>query len=246
MFLVFELYILYNLIMSNRKIPFIDGEYYHIYSRGNSKQKIFLSKEDYDYFIKCLYCRNTYKSFRFRDDIVKWGINAFDFDRGEIIVSIGAWVLMPNHFHIYITTNHKSDLWKEEKKSRISEFMRKVLTAYVKYFNAKYKRTGGLFEGKFKSTHIKKDNQAKYLFSYIHLNPIKLIDSKWKEQGIKNVKKALDFLNNYKWSSYHDYINPGHRKESKILDIKNFPKYFDKIKDFNREIISWLRYKDQI
>ena len=38
--------------MSNRRIPIIDGEFYHIYNRGNSKQKIFLEKEDYDYFIK--------------------------------------------------------------------------------------------------------------------------------------------------------------------------------------------------
>lgn len=221
----------------------MDGEYYHIYNRGNSKQKIFINKEDYDYFIKCLFCCNTYKGFRFRDDIVKQGIDAFDFNRGETIVSIGAWVLMPNHFHIYITTSHKSDLWNDEEKNRISEFMRKVSTAYAKYFNAKYGRTGGLFEGKFKSVHISKDNQAKYLFSYLHLNPIKLIDAKWKEQGIKDVKKSLEFLRNYKWSSYIDFISSNYRKESKILEIENFPKYFSNIKDFNKEILTWLKFK---
>ncbi|MEK7190287.1 MAG: transposase [Patescibacteria group bacterium] len=229
--------------MSNRKVPLMDGEYYHIYNRGNSKQKIFINKEDYDYFIKCLFCCNTYKGFRFRDDIVKQGIDAFDFNRGETIVSIGAWVLMPNHFHIYITTSHKSDLWNDEEKNRISEFMRKVSTAYAKYFNAKYGRTGGLFEGKFKSVHISKDNQAKYLFSYLHLNPIKLIDAKWKEQGIKDVKKSLEFLRNYKWSSYIDFISSNYRKESKILEIENFPKYFSNIKDFNKEILTWLKFK---
>ena len=221
----------------------MDGEYYHIYNRGNRKQKIFINKEDYDYFIKCLFCCNTYKGFRFRDDIVKQGIDAFDFNRGETIVSIGAWVLMPNHFHIYITTSHKSDLWNDEEKNRISEFMRKVSTAYAKYFNAKYGRTGGLFEGKFKSVHISKDNQAKYLFSYLHLNPIKLIDAKWKEQGIKDVKKSLEFLRNYKWSSYIDFISSNYRKESKILEIENFPKYFSNIKDFNKEILTWLKFK---
>ena len=60
--------------------------------------------------------------------------------------------------------------------------MHRVLTAYSKYFNAKYHRTGSLFEGKFKSVHINKDTQAKYLFSYIHLNPLKLIDSKWNKK----------------------------------------------------------------
>jgi len=154
--------------MSIRKVPLVDEEFYHIYNRGNSKQKIFLDDEDYDYFIKCLYCCNTYKNFTFREDIIKLDIDAYDYDREQTIVSIGAWVLMPNHFHIYITTSHKSDLWldlkKNQNKNRISEFMRKVSTAYVKYFNAKYERTGGLFEGKFKSVYIKNDNQAKYLF----------------------------------------------------------------------------------
>ena len=151
---------------------------------------------------------------------------------------------MSNHFHIYITTSHKSDLWLSEEKNRISEFMRKVSTAYAKYFNAKYERTGGLFEAKFKSVYVSKDNQAKYLFSYIHLNPIKFIDSKWKENGIKNVKKSLEFLEKYKWSSYIDYIRPNSRNESKILDIKNFPKYFSNIKDFNEEILEWLEYQE--
>lgn len=228
--------------MSCRDVPLVDGEYYHFYNRGNGKNKIFRSKEDYDYFIKCLYCCNTYKNFTFREDIIKPNINAYDFERGETIVSIGAWVLMPNHFHIYITTSHKSDLWQNTKKNRLSEYMRKVSTAYVKYFNAKYNRTGGLFEGKFKSTHIKNDNQAKYLFSYIHLNPIKLIDSKWKEEGIKDINKSLKFLDSYKWSSYLDY-KENKRNQYKILDLNDFPKYFSGINNFNKEIISWLRYK---
>ena len=230
--------------MSIRKIPIVDGEYYHIYNRGNSKQKIFLNEEDYDYFIKCLYCCNTYKNFTFREDIIKKGVDAFDFDREEAIVSIGAWVLMPNHFHIYITTSHKSDLWRNVEKNRISEFMRKLSTAYAKYFNAKYGRKGSLFEGKFKSVHIKTDNQAKYLFSYIHLNPVKLIEAKWKEEGIKDIKKAIEFINSYKWSSYKDHISEK-RREFKILDLDNFPKYFSNMKDFNKEIFTWLKHKEE-
>lgn len=237
--------LMYITYMSQRKVPLVDGEYYHIYNRGNSKQKIFLNKIDYDYFIKCLYCCNTFKNFTFREDIIKQGIDAFDFDRGETIVSIGAWVLMPNHFHIYITTSHKSDLWRNKDKNRISEFMRKVCTAYSKYLNAKYGRTGGLFEAKFKSVHVKNDNHAKYLFSYIHLNPIKLIDSKWKKEGIKNIKKSLEFLATYKYSSYIDFTNPNQRKESKILDTKNFPKYYSNIKDFNKEILFWFKFNNK-
>jgi putative transposase len=231
--------------MAIRKTPLVDGEYYHVYNRGNSKQKIFLNEADYKHFVKCLFVCNTKNNFKFRDNIVGSKIDAFDFEREKPLVSIGAWVLMPNHFHIYITINpHMSDMWGKGNKNAVSEFVRKVSTAYVKYFNLKYKRTGSLFEGPFKSVHIKNDNQARYLFSYIHLNPIKLIDSTWKSEGIKDINKSLEFLNNYKWSSYLDHQN-NNRAEFKILDLDNFPKYFFDIKDFNKEILCWLKYKDE-
>jgi len=229
--------------MSLRKYPFVEGEYYHIYSRGNSKQKIFLDDEDYEHFTKCLFVFNSYKTIKFRDDIIDAKINAFDFERGETLVSIGAWCLMPNHFHLYLTMNKNSTFWDEYKKNKISEFMRKVLTAYTKYFNAKYKRTGGLFESKFKSMYVSSEIQAKYLFSYIHLNCIKLIQKDWKEKGIKDIKKSLEFLDNYKWSSYSDYIGVK-RPENKILQKDDFPKYFFNTKDFKKEILEWLNYNN--
>jgi putative transposase len=220
--------------MAKRIIPFVKGEYYHLYNRGNSKQKIFLDEEDYKHFIKLLFVCNSKRNFKFRDNIVDIKIDAFEFERGIPIVHIGAWVLMPNHFHIYIMINpHMSDMWEEKGKNAISEFMRKLATAYAKYFNAKYNRTGGLFEGKFKAVHIENDNQAKYLFSYIHLNPIKLIDSNWKEYGISDIPKSLEFLSEYKWSSYFDHRGIS-RSENKILNIKDFPDYFSNIKGFDK------------
>ena len=82
----------------------MNGEFYHIYNRGNSCQQIFFEDEDYSRFIKLLYLCNSKKTLNFREDIVEKKIDAWDFDREETIVSIGAWVLMPNHFHIYITS----------------------------------------------------------------------------------------------------------------------------------------------
>jgi putative transposase len=238
--------ILYNNFMAIRKIPLTDGEYYHIYNRGNSKQKIFLDKEDYFHFVKLLFICNSVKKFKFRDNIVDIKIDAFDFERKEALVSIGAWVLMPNHFHLYITTSHQSDWWESlnlNNKNRISEFMRKLLTAYTLYFNKKYKRTGSLFEGKFKSVLVEDDNQAKYHFSYIHLNPIKLIQKNWKENGIINIDESLSFLNKYKMSSYLDHKG-SIRSENKILNLIDFPKYFSTLKNFDEEIIEWLQYKN--
>jgi putative transposase len=227
------------ILMAVRKIPFVKDEYYHIYNRGNSKQNIFFDDEDYNKFIKYLYVCNTQKNINFRDDIVDNNIDAYDFDRGKSLVSIGAWVLMPNHFHIYLTISPMSDIGES---NAITEFMRKLSTSYVKYLNEKYNRTGGLFEGPFKAKHIKTNEQAKYLFSYIHLNPVKLIDSKWKENGIKNKKKTLSFLKNYRWSSYLDHKGV-RRPENKIIDVKDFLIDFQNSKDFDKEITDWLEYE---
>ena len=147
--------------MAIRKTTFATEEFYHIYNRGNSKQEIFLDDLDKDRFVKLLYLCNSTKSINFREEIVEKNIDAWDFDRGEPIVSIGAWVLLSNHFHLYLTISQRSLLGDEA----ISFFMRKLCTAYSMYFNKKYERTGKLFEGVFKSKHIENDEQSKYNFS---------------------------------------------------------------------------------
>ena len=227
--------------MGQRHSNLIEKEYYHIYNRGNDKNRIFNSKEDYDRFLKLLYVYNSEKSFKFRDLIVDQKIDAWDFKRGEQLVEICAWVLMPNHFHI-ILVSHRSDLW-EEKYNPITEFMRKFSTAYVMYFNKKYDRTGALFEGKFKSKHVGEDNYFNYLFSYIHLNPIKLIQSDWKENGIKNKKEATSFLMNFKYSSFQDFYGIS-RKEGKIINKKFLPEDFK----FNQveELFEWINDSPQV
>ena len=118
--------------------------------------------------------------------------------------------------------------------------MLKLCTSYSKYFNKKYNRTGKLFEDKFKSVHINTENQAKYLFSYIHLNPVKLIYGDWKKEGIKNINECIKYLDEYKWSSYRDFVGIV-RSENKIID-EDFPlKYFLVKESFKKEIFEWLK-----
>ena len=66
--------------MSIRKKSFVSGEYYHIYNRGNSKQKIFHDHEDYFRFISLLYACNSVNNFRI------YGLDKkespYDFERG--------------------------------------------------------------------------------------------------------------------------------------------------------------------
>ncbi|MEI8174610.1 MAG: transposase [bacterium] len=220
--------------MSIRKVSFASNEYYHIYNRGNSKQKIFNDKSDYERFIRLLYVCNNQENFKIFN--IPKGQELFNIERGKTLVSIGAYTLMPNHFHILLTQEDSGD---------ISKFMQKVSTAYVMYFNKKYQRTGGLFEGKFKSQYAGNDRYLKYLFSYIHLNSLKLIYKNWKEDGIYNKKRSLEYLLNYKYSSYIDYIESERvRVQKKILNIETFPKYFPTQESFIKEVFDWLDYND--
>lgn len=221
--------------MSLRKTPLVEGEYYHIYNRGNNKQIIFIDDEDRDRFVKLLYLCNSTKSFNFKEDIIQPNISAWDFERGDQLVGIGAWVLMPNHFHLYLIALPKQGLGE----NNITVFMGKLCTAYAKYFNKKHSRTGSLFEGKFKSVHIENEAQARYLFSYIHLNPVKLIQPNWKEVGIEDKIKTIDFLDNYKWSSYDDHLSL-ERKENIILNKTMFLDYFKDASLFKKEMFEWF------
>jgi putative transposase len=142
---------------------------------------------------------------------------------------------MPNHIHLLI---------RQVKDDGIKKFMIKVGTGYARYFNVKYSRKGYLFQNRFRSVHIKDDRQFQIIFRYIHANPISLIESGWKEDGIKNPKKITKFLEKYKWSSYQDYIG-----------IKNFPSVTER--DFVSETIggatgcrevlyNWVDYKTKL
>lgn len=213
-----------------RKInSFAEGEYYHIYNRGIEKRDIFLDQSDFNRFIILLKIANSKEPVHIQKTRRKsQGLTLTD--NKEKILEIGSYCLMPNHFHLLI---------KETVEGGISKFMSKIMTAYTMYFNKKYERSGALFQGTFKAEHANSDEYLKYLFSYIHLNPVKLIQPDWKESGIENKDKIINFLKDYKHSSYLDYMGVN-REENKIINKEVFPEYFPSIDDFEREIFDWL------
>lgn len=219
-----------------RKINISIDEFYHGYNRGSEKRTIFTCSADYQRFLNLLYLGNSREAFSYRDIArgLASGKSIFNYDRGETLVDIGAYCLMPNHFHL---------LLREKEEGGISKFLLKICTGYSMYFNKKYGHSGSLFQGPFKTQHLDTDNYLKYMYAYIHLNPIKLIDKDWKEKGIKNLGKAKNFLYNYKYSSYLDYLGKD-RPESLILDKKSFPKYFLNQKEFKDFVQDWLNYQN--
>ncbi|KKW43541.1 MAG: Transposase [Parcubacteria group bacterium GW2011_GWB1_57_6] len=216
----------------NRKISFAEGEYYHVYSRGVEKRKIFLDGKDRERFQALLFLCNGSKPVVYR---LIQGSTLYQTDVGEKIVAVGAYAFMPNHIHILV---------KEISENGITEFMRKVNTAYSMYFNKKYERVGPLFQGTFAAEHVTRDEHLKYLFAYIHLNIVKLIEPKWKEEGIKDLKKARGYLEAYPFSSYSSYTGKV-RKEDTILSKNEFPKYFSHQHDFKDFVDEWLTFGPQ-
>jgi len=206
-----------------RKFEFSIGEFYHLYNRGNNKQTIFLKNRDKERFVHLLYLCNSKKPVDYK--LIK-NSGIFTHQKESPLVDIGLYCLMPNHFHMLV---------REAQDGGISKFMQKLTTAYSMYFNKLYEKTGSLFEGKFKAQHINNDRHFQYLFAYIHLNPVKLIEKNWKDIGITDKQKAKDYLLHYTHSSYIDYIGIP-RKEGHILNRDAFPFSFSNTKEFEEYI----------
>lgn len=212
-----------------RKFSFVPGEFYHLYNRGNSKQNIFLDDFDYQRFQRLLYLCNTFQNFKI-DHIRDSRVDFYDFQRKGSLVAIGAYCLMPNHFHILLTPLVEDG---------VSIFMKKLGTGYSMYFNKRYERTGSLFEGRFKAQITENENHLKYLFAYIYLNPLKIIDPLWKENGTEHDLQHKKYLEAYKFSSFGDHLGDK-RKENKILNRSKFPAYFEDSKRLRDDVFGWL------
>jgi putative transposase len=215
-----------------RPFEFAHGEYYHIYNRGTDKRKIFLDNHDRERFISLLFLCNSgiplHRSDRGDTSLQK----ILETPRETTLVDIGAYCLMPNHFHILV---------HEQTEGGISLFMQKLATAYTMYFNKRNDRKGSLFEGTFRAKHASDDDYLKYLFAYIHLNPIGTIEDGWKTHHIKNKKKAEEFLASYPYSSYLDYArSTNERPEGVIINKLAFPEYFEKATDFKDYVNDWM------
>lgn len=78
-------------------------------------------------------------------------------------VNIHDYCLMDNHYHILLETT----------SGNLSLFMRQINANYAIYFNKKYKRTGHLWQGRYKSWYIVDESYLYSLFRYIEHNPLK-------------------------------------------------------------------------
>lgn len=205
-----------------RKIKFEIGEFYHVYNRGVEKRIIFKNISDYKRFLALLYIANSSNQVHISNDVWYKGNvdNIFEKDRGKPLVAIGAYCLMPNHFHLLLTPLVDGG---------ISKFMLKLQTGHSMYFNKRNDRVGALFQGVFKSQHVNEDIYFRYLYAYIHLNPSKLKNSKWKTQSKSFLTQLKKFIAEYPYSSLQEYLS----KNYKIISPDFFPVDINEITNYD-------------
>jgi putative transposase len=139
---------------------------------------------------------------------------------------------MPNHFHILATPLVENG---------IPKFMHKLQTAYTMYFNERTSRTGSLFQGTYKSTHVDDDEYLRYLYAYIHLNPAKLLTQEWHEASGEELRQLGSKILAYPYSSSGEY----NLQKYVITDPGSFPTYFTKKGDMHSLLQFWLKYKKE-
>ena len=155
--------------MTTRKVPFENGEFYHVYNRGVDKRVVFEDLSDSRRFLRSMVA--------FNDEYPAGSLFLYDRlynnsgstattlkveeEARKPLVNIVAYCLNPNHFHL---------LLEQASDGGVSEFMRRVSGGYTWYFNNKYGRTGSLFQGRFKSVHVESNEYLLHVSIYVNLN----------------------------------------------------------------------------
>jgi putative transposase len=218
-----------------RQVPLVIGETYHIYNRGAHKRNIFNGEGDYGRFLALLHLSNNTEPIhiskllltpKYQGRSLKTVFDAELTDKA--LVDIFAFSLMPNHFHLVL---------RQKCDNGITIFMRRLLTGYSMYFNTKYEHSGTLFQGPFKSSHIDSEEYFRYIFAYVHLNPLDIFQLDWKESGIKNKKGARNFLATYPYSSFQDYPK-SLRPERCILSLEDMPDFLRTQNDLDELLLA--------
>lgn len=107
-----------------------------------------------------------------------------------------AWALIPNHFHILLRTG----------TTPLSTVMRRLMTGYAVTFNIRHRRSGHLFQNRYKSVVCEEDTYLLELTRYIHLNPL-------RAKLVKDMKE----LDKYLWTGHSALL--GKRKNALIPDV---------------------------
>jgi putative transposase len=191
----------------NRKFIFTPGQTYHLSNWGVDQREIFSDVYDYHRFVRLLYLCNSDRALNF-NRLATFNLkHLFQASRGQKLVAIKAYCLMPDHFHLIVT---------EASPKGVSKFMSRLATGYSMYYNYKYGRRGNLYEGPFRAKPINSLAILREMINYIHSQPLKLVNKNQEEY--LGTEATADYLRNYTFSSLVDYLGID-RLQKTILDL---------------------------
>ena len=150
--------------------------------------------------------RGTYRQNIFKDDEdFKVFLLLMQDAKTKYGFKLHAYCLMTNHYHLLLETE-QTEIWK---------IMKRINQIYAAYYNEKYRLTGHLFQGRYKSCLVENDSYFLQTSRYIHLNPVKA--------------KMVPRAEAYPWSSYSTLIG---MKQEMIVEVKRIYAYFKEPQNF--------------
>ena len=169
--------------MPRRTIPFLPGQYYHFYNRGNNRQAVFFERDNYLYFLK--------------------GVKKYLRDHLDILV----YSLMPTHYHILGRVKtprpQTSEFFKnsevfdgDEISGVVSNAMMRLGVSYTKAINKRFERVGALFQGQFQGKPVQRYEHLLNLCIYIHANPVK--------DGLVALPEEWEYSNYLEWMNLRE------------------------------------------
>jgi len=147
----------------------ITGYPHHVIQRGHNRQAVFISEEDYLYYL---------------DNLREW--------KEELGCKVYAYCLMTNHVHLIVDPG--------EDERNLAQLMKRVAGRQTRYVNKLEKRTGSLWEGRYKSSTISTNEYLLSCCRYVELNPVRagiVADPKdyhWSSYGSKTGIRKEDWL----------------------------------------------------
>ncbi len=159
------------------------GSIFHIFNRGNNREKIFYDNKDYEAFIFRFSLALGYTTEDLKNSLIVPHSRIRITPADKKAFRLHAFSLMPNHFHLLI---------EQRGDTPVSAIISRLCTSFSMYINKKYNRVGHVFQDQFKSVLIGSNEQLMWTSAYIHTNPVK--------DGI--VKNPEEYI----WSSYREFV----------------------------------------
>ena len=181
---------------------YTEDSYYHVYNRGVSKQNIFLDEKDFVVFL------SLFKRYLSSEPQLQPNGQKYLSFRGD--VTLMAYCLMPNHYHLLLHQNSRDGM---------QHFLKSLGVAYSMYFNKRYDHVGVVFQQRYRAARMTSDVQFVHASRYIHMNP--------------------DDYYEWQWSSLRYYLGdkpPEWLSLGRVPDVADYRRFLDEYKSRREEL----------